>query len=397
MKFFFVLLGAQCSFLVRHQAPNIFSSLDTCNAAYDKLYEQCIEDGKTGGISAPPQHDHDQAGADKGKDDTAEPTADAKPRTPINKGDVGATSEKDAVPTYHPPVDDGEPKSDGWDYLQNGENWPAMCQGDGQSPIDIAKDIDIQGQTKFVLWFDYYADPDRETKPMVPELVNKGHGISFTAPENLDLGYVKLFHEQYTAKEYNFHSPSEHTIDGATFPLELQVLNAGVSGKLLAVAFFFREGASNKFLSGLMRAAGRAPRWNNGAAKKLMNKHIVDAFNLDLLVPTSEQHPGGHMTFYNYEGSLTQPPCTTGVDWWVAAKPLTASKEEIRFIRRAILESESTKHGNSRETQPPNGRRILVGMTNFQHAVKMPGRPGNEKKDSVQEPRGFSSQDEPWG
>jgi len=402
MKYLIAL--AVHTFLLRsRREPNLFQSLETCNKAYEELYAQCVKDGKSpDGIKAPPQYDRD---ADK---ETSSGDADAgeggdgggsSPPPPIRHRDVGGTTEADASPTYHPPREDGEASAqEGYDYLHHGDDWPSMCQSGPQSPIDIAKDIDINGQTKYVLWFDYYADPDRQTKNINAYLENNGHGVSFTAPENLDLGYLKLGHSEYTAVEYNFHAPSEHTIDGATFPLELQILNKGKDGKLLAVAFFFREGSSNVFLNALKVSshASVGPKWSGRAEKKGLNSAVGEAFNLDQLLPKSEDHPGGDLTFYNYEGSLTQPPCTPGVEWWVSAKPLAATKDEIRFIKRAILESESTKHGNNRDIQPSNGRRIMVGMTNFQHSVKMPGLPGNQQKDSVQQPRGFASGDTPW-
>jgi len=340
------------------------------------------------------------------KDDIEEPsepktttTTTTSTTAPIIQKQIAETKTVAGLPLYKPPNQNGvQDEEGGWDYLENGKNWPSMCADtEGQSPVDISRDIDIEGQTKSILWFDYYADPDREKKQISSYLVNQGHGITFEPPEDLDLGYVKLYKSQYTCKEYTFHSPSEHTLDGARFPLEIQIMNKdNDSDQLLGVALFFREGkTSNKFIAALMEAAGSAPRWNMASSAKSVNASIRDAFDLNLLVPKSEQHPGGHLTFYNYEGSLTSPPCTKGVDWWVSAKPLTATKEEITYIQNAILESPSTKHGNNRETQPLNGRTIRVGMTNFQDAVKMPGYHGSNA-DSVQEPRGFSTQDSPW-
>lgn len=333
-------------------------------------------------------------------DEASEPTTTTSTTTaPIIQKQIADTKRVAGLPMYKPPNESGEQDEEaGWDYLENGKNWPSMCADtEGQSPVDISRDIDIQGQTKFILWFDYYADPDREKKQISSYLVNEGHGITFQPPEGLDLGYVKLYKSQYTCKDYTFHSPSEHTLDGARFPLEIQIMNKdNDSEQMLGIALFFREGkTSNKFIAALMEAAGDAPRWNMAASAKSMNAAIRDAFDLNLLVPKSEQHPGGHLTFYNYEGSLTSPPCTKGIDWWVGAKPLTATKEEITYIQNAILESPSTKHGNNRETQPLNGRTIKVGMTNFQDAVKMPGYHGSDT-DSVQQPRGFNSRDAPW-
>jgi len=351
------LLDGYGSFLSGRDDRNPFTTLETCNKKYEELYRMCERDGWL-----PHQETIIR--------EPIIPHQETIIREPIIKKSIADTKDIKGVPLYQPPKIDGSPSENGFDYLKNGEDWVGMCaSGAGQSPIDIARDVDIQGQTKYVLWFDYFVDPDLETKKGVdPYLENNGHGVQFTVPFHLHLGHVKLFKTEYIPREYDFHAPSEHTLDGATFPLELQLLNVDSEGKILAIAFFFREGESNEFLSGLMKSVGQGPRWKNAVSRKTMDKRIANAFNLDSLIPKGKQHPGGHLTFYNYEGSLTIPPCTRGVDWWVSAKPLTATKAEIDFVKRAILESESTKHGNSRATQPLDGRKILVGMTNFQHS-----------------------------
>ena len=45
-----------------------------------------------------------------------------------------------------------------------------------------------------------------------------------------------------TPMRYVFHAPSEHTIDGQTFPLELQILHKRPGGELLGIAVLFKNG-----------------------------------------------------------------------------------------------------------------------------------------------------------
>jgi len=340
-----------------------FASLEQCEAAYDKLWDECNPDVQR----------------------TKKP------------------AESDGSPGYEPPEGrTGRPSRDkGYDYKEHGADWSGFgeCSGPNQSPVDISRHVDIQGQTKYLLWFDYYLDPDLKPDHQ-GMIVNDGHGLRFDVPSNnIDMGFVKIGKTEYTALEYQFHAPSEHTIDGAVFPLEMQIYNfAADNSGIVAISIFFREGESNPFLASLRESAGGkdGPVWQGSSAKGTLNGQFAGAFDLENVIPTGDVSK--EAPFYNYEGSLTQPPCTAGVDWWVLSKPITASRDEIRFIRKSIFMSESTRHGNARESQPLGNRRIFVGLTGFQHAIK--GHvtlPGWKDKDEVQRPRGYSSTDLPWG
>jgi len=355
-----------------------FESLEQCEVAYDKLWDECKP--------------------------VTRPAYDGKRSGSINEGEIGSPDKSEAGETYHPPEGrSGKPSAEkGYDYKKHGEDWGkfGQCAGPNQSPVDVSRYVDVQGQTKYLLWFDYYLDPDLQPDHQAT-IVNDGHGLRFDVPSNnIDMGFVKIGKTEYSAQEYQFHAPSEHTVDGAVFPLELQIYNKAHDGPgLVAIAIFFREGESNPFLASLRESAGGGdgPQWSmTGSGRGEIPGHFTGAFDLENVIPAGDVSK--EAPFYNYEGSLTQPPCTTGVDWWVLSKPITASRDEIRFIRKSIFMSESTRHGNARETQALGNRRIFVGLTGFQHAIKgHVNLPGWKEKDEVQRPRGYSSDDLPWG
>ena len=56
--------------------------------------------------------------------------------------------------------------------------------------------------------------------------------------------------------------------------------------------------------------------------------------------------------YYNFEGSLTTPPCTEGVNWIVFKNQETVSKEQVeKFTQTLGFE-------NNRPIQDTNGRQI---------------------------------------
>lgn len=367
-----------------------FQTLAECEKAYEELLAKTQ-------VTTEPEYE-----------ETPAPTPAPAPATttttttttlpPLKKQEVGKLAPAaDARPAYHPPMSGtGKPsESEGWDYEDHGDNWEntevgAKCGGSGQSPIDIVKYVDLGGQTKSVLWFDYYSDVEEK---QVGILHNDGHAV-FYDEKNIDIGYVKIGSTEYKAFRYDFHAPSEHTIDGQVFPLELQILHKDASGKVLGVSILFKYGPSNKYLAGLKEAVAEMPMWNveHGAGQASVESHNYDFFNLEEVLPNGEVHPGGDMTFYNYEGSLTAPPCTGGVDWWVTSSGVSGTREEIAHVRKAILGTESMKHGNNRNAQDLGARKVFVGHTGFQHHIKMHGH----KEDTPPDSRGYTSQDTPW-
>jgi carbonic anhydrase len=384
------LLTAQASLLLqalRNQLPR-FQTLEECEEAYDKLL------GVPADVVAEPEYETTTTTT------TAAPvttTTTSGPRKPKAVGEPMKTEAKEA---YIPPNSGGVPSTvDGWDYQEHGDDWSelpngASCAGEAQSPIDIVKYVDIGGQTKSVMWFDYYADPELKNTS-IAELRNDGHGI-YLAGQQLDLGYVKNGDAEWVAKEYDFHAPAEHTLDGQVFPLEMQIMHKDASGKnTLAVSVLFKYGHSNPYLAALLAASnGTMPVWSKkGSASMLVSGVHADFFDLEAVLPSGKHvHPGKDLTFYNYPGSLTSPPCSEGVDWWVTAEPVDATKEEIAEVRKAILAGASTKKGNNRNAQPMNKRKVLVGHTGFQHHIKAYGH----KKDGPHVSRGYATQDLPW-
>jgi carbonic anhydrase len=73
----------------------------------------------------------------------------------------------------------------------------------------------------------------------------------------------------------------------------------------------------------------------------------------------------GHLNspeFFTYAGSLTTPPCSEIVNWYVVSQPETITSEQLKqFSGR----SESFRKGNNRYCQPIGSRRVCLGNCHY--------------------------------
>ena len=146
------------------------------------------------------------------------------------------------------------------------------------------------------------------------------------------------------------HAPSEHTINGYLYDLELHIVHKNESAQSLSVIGIFfdmKKGGnqSNWFMEQLL--TGYDAQDDHGwTVPKLDVKKLVDGLNNNRI--------------YHYEGSLTTPPCSEIVEWIVVDDPQSISKEQLDFFtsRWAGDFKFAQGFGNNRVVQPLNGRTI---------------------------------------
>lgn len=220
-----------------------------------------------------------------------------------------------------------------WSYggAKGPENWGSLdpayqvC-GDGvqQSPIDLAGNIRAQLPT---INLNYVSGPLR--------IVNNGHTVQSNCPPG---SILTLEGKRYDLKQFHFHAPSEHRVNGIAFDMEIHFVHAAEDGTLAVIGLMVRQGGTNKGLTSIV----------DGLPGTIGQEVEVPGVNFwpTSLLPRERTH-------YRYFGSLTTPPCTENVTWLVLKTPVQASAAQIGAFKAAFT-------ANARPIQPRN-RRFLLG------------------------------------
>lgn len=205
--------------------------------------------------------------------------------------------------------------------------WEKCKTGKEQSPVDLPK----KGEkpTKAVALATSYGK--------IPlQIVNNGHTVQVTGTGG---GKVTLDGTDYELAQFHFHSPSEHTVAGAKFDGELHLVHKNAKGELAVIGILIKKGKENKVLAPVFAAA---PKEEGKDPQPVANVTV----DIAQLVPAKAP-------YYSYPGSLTTPPCSEGVKWFVLENPITASEAQIKQFRDATHGEDS-----ARPTLPLNARKV---------------------------------------
>jgi carbonic anhydrase len=253
----------------------------------------------------------------------------------------GETNEQVASDSVPPVSSSARPVHWGYDGDSGPSSWAsltpvyALCgEGKGQSPIDIVKS-DASGGAAWK--FDYTTTSLRIAhNEHMDEIIDNGHTIQVTVDEGSTFAFGD---KTFDLKQFHFHTPSEHTVDGQHAPMEMHLVHQGADGSLAVVSVLFKEGQNpnenlDKIIANLPNAKGES-------------NHITDS-NLELKV-----HLPNHNYGYHYVGSLTTPPCSEGVQWLVLRDPVVVSADQVAAFSSRI-------GPNNRPTQSVNDRTVSL-------------------------------------
>lgn len=220
----------------------------------------------------------------------------------------------------------GEDELQAWNYENTDWRGDNDCETAVQSPVNIDTTQVIEANL---------SDIQYEYEPFNMRIVDNGHTIQVSGTED---SYVTVEGKRYQFRQFHFHNPSEHTINGRRYPLEMHLVHQEMgSSNLVVLGIFIEEGdTENRFLEKVFSEIPSTPQEEVQTNIEL---------NLSDYIPPAQKH-------YTYIGSLTTPPCTVGVDWILFQEPIQASGDQID--RFADLYADS-----ARPVQPLNNRRVL--------------------------------------
>nr|DAD28545.1 TPA_asm: hypothetical protein HUJ06_030013 [Nelumbo nucifera] len=221
---------------------------------------------------------------------------------------------------------------DHWGELH--EEWAACKNGDMQSPIDLLNErvqlVPGLGRLK------------RSYKPSNAILKNRGHDIALEWGEGA--GSININGTDYVLEQCHWHSPSEHTLNGKRFDLELHMVHVSpdntTANQIAVIGILYKIGRPDDFLSELKKGI-----WSIADSKNEVGVGVVDPRHIKI----------GSRKYYRYMGSLTVPPCTQGVIWTINTKVRTVSKGQVKALRDAVHDYAEQ---NARPLQPLNKREI---------------------------------------
>ena len=208
----------------------------------------------------------------------------------------------------------------------------ACASGREQSPIDLTGASEVTGVQFERVIGELIVDFDRRSE--ILDLIDNGHTIQVTP--DADVGLV-IEGVRFGLAQFHFHSPSEHAIEGVRYPLEAHFVMSNAEGDLAVLGVLYEEGEHDPAFDLIL---GNLPGEEGDA------RHLE---GLELDIAALKPLPAA---FYAYYGSLTTPPCSEGVRWFVIAEPEELSAAQIEAITSHL-------HDNARPLQPLNERELL--------------------------------------
>lgn len=215
-----------------------------------------------------------------------------------------------------------------WTY-EGADHWHeldpayAACNGKEQSPIDIR---DTEKVSLPILRFESKSGP-------LKYVTNNRYTIRVNY--HADNGnFLAVGNERYQLTQFHFHRHSEELINGKPYEMEVHLMYQAQDQKVAGVTVFVRPGNANPTIQKV---------WEHMPMSEGQQEVSRVEINPGELLPRNTT------AYYMYMGSVTAPPCTEGVTWFVLKTPVAFSAEQIEAFAKLFPH-------DARPIQPLNGR-----------------------------------------
>lgn len=282
-------------------------------------------------------------GKDAAKDDAKSVTVEPKKSTTTTAAPPAKTSEAlKKSSTSAPASEDSQksatspaPSSDSdWSYPAVNKNWGGTCEGKQQSPIDLPPFGAAQTQYPLSDFLQY--------RKVVLDGDTRGKFLKWKAAGGQPaIGYLTHNSVKYNLENIAVHAMSEHQVNGKQYDIEIQFIHKSDSGEYAAIAV----------LCAALPLSTPDPMFKNLQAATSEGR----AVDLEAFFKRLETDK-----YYTYSGSLTTPPCTEKVTWFVLA---TVCNIPQAFADFATNQPNMKK--DYRSPQPLNGREINMKADNL--------------------------------
>jgi carbonic anhydrase len=148
--------------------------------------------------------------------------------------------------------------------------------------------------------------------------------------------YLVVDGERYELIQFHFHRPSEESVAGKIYPMETHLMYQTAEGKVAGATVFIQPGRANAAVERL---------WQHMPDTEGQNE--VPGVEID----PSDLLPRDTRRYFMYMGSVSAPPCTEGVTWFVFKNPIYLSEEQINAFVKLYP-------NDARPVQPLNGRLV---------------------------------------
>jgi hypothetical protein len=202
-----------------------------------------------------------------------------------------------------------------------------LCSsGQTQSPIDLPAPV---AGTGVALVFDYQPEP--------MQLLNNGRTIEPVEDHSCT---VTADGKSFLLRQFHFHAPSEHTVDGEHSAMEMHLVHSATDGSVAVVGVLIQAGAHNANFDAL---------WSNlpEAGDEVPGETLVDAA---ALLPADR-------AYWNYQGSSPPAPktsrgtCSTPPSSWLRPK----STPSVSGSTTTTAPFSRSTDGRLRAASPPHG------------------------------------------